>query len=215
MPQGDNFEFFNDGDALRPRSLFHRCDPPNDQDSSTTANEVTMASSNVLMEHDLHEGPQETMGSKALGHNEISAMLNPDNVQKKRRSRLSFAKKFIYATRNFYLKQIGSMLPLEATPELVGQVVGCPSKKNGNQYEIKWIRERETMHWPATLDRENVQTIFHKDQIQSLLSRLIMQCDMNNIIIISQPHVFHTEPLMEERVTTMEQNTATAPSTRR
>ena len=39
---------------------------PNDQDSSTTANEVTMASSNVFMEQTLHERPQETMEFEAL-----------------------------------------------------------------------------------------------------------------------------------------------------
>ena len=110
MAVDDNFEYFDDADALRPRSLFHRHDPPNEQDSSTTANEVTMASSNVFMEQTLHERPQETMESEALGHNEISAMLNPENVQKKQRSRLSFAKKFIYATRDIYLKSNASVV---------------------------------------------------------------------------------------------------------
>jgi septal ring-binding cell division protein DamX len=66
----------------------------------------------------------------------------------------------------------------------------------------------------ATLDRDNVQTIFQKEQIQSVLSLLIMQCDMNNINFNSQPHVLHTAPLMEELATRTERNTATttAPS---
>ena len=140
---GNNFRDFEncDGGALLPRALF----PSDDHDSSNSeANVVTMESMNVLVGRSLQELVQEATNSEMqheqgeIGDDED---LHPDNLSKKRRSRFRFAGQFLYATREIYLLD-DSLLPPDSTPELLGRVVQCPSKKNGNKYEIKWIRGR-------------------------------------------------------------------------
>lgn len=62
---------------------------------------------------------------------------------KKRRARFSYAKKYFFATSDLYLCLRDDSQPPESTPDLIGQVVACPNKKNGNSFQVRKVVQED------------------------------------------------------------------------
>ena len=92
--------------------------------------------------------------------------------KRQRRNRVSFARKFFHATSDIYL-QVNTNLALPTcTPDLIGQVITCPTKKNNNLYSINWIHPVGQKTWPVDL-KPHIRCFFPKDQLRPLLPGLI------------------------------------------
>jgi hypothetical protein len=106
--------------------------------------------------------------------------LSTSQPRQQRRKRVKFWKQLFYASSELYLKLDPSFPFPHSTPDLVGLVVSCPSKRNDNHYIIEWQSPRlDGVEWPANL-RHHLITKFHKSKIHSFLPDWIAACPDNN-----------------------------------
>jgi hypothetical protein len=103
--------------------------------SSTLANEVTLDSSsnNVVVATTaattIADIAMPTSDEERSKLDELEATLGGAPPKRQCRVRVSFARKFFHAKPNIYL-QVNPNFPLPtSTPELIGQVTTCPTKK--------------------------------------------------------------------------------------
>ena len=79
---------------------------------------------------------------------DLAANLHGAPPKRPRRSRVSFAGRFFHATSGTYLL-VNPNHPLPTiTPELIGQVMSCPTKKNNYLFSINWIHPVGENTWP-------------------------------------------------------------------
>jgi hypothetical protein len=101
-------------------------------------------------------------------------------VDKNKRKRFKYSKKYFYATSDIYLKINPEFPPPESTPELVGMISQCPTKKNNNHYEVTWVSLRsQAVEWPLNL-RHHLRTLFSKESIHANLASWIEGCERNS-----------------------------------
>ena len=88
------------------------------------------------------------------------------------------AKKFFFAPSSFYLNSTSIEQPNDL-PDLLGQVVQCPSKKNDYCYEVKWLRGRSGENCPEAV-ANHLRTQFPKEDVHSELLFMVSTCPMNH-----------------------------------
>jgi hypothetical protein len=171
--------------------------PPDDGEDVPPfpANEVTVGSGSVggLIEDDNNHGPVTEEASNRQ-HDDHSSLLEASLAvagappAKKRRAQVSFARKFFHAPSSLYLALNTQLAPPSSTPDLVGQIISCPTKKNNNLFEVKWIRAVV-----STLPQDlcfHLRSFFPKDELRPQLQRLIDNCPDNNTTgLVTQPLV--------------------------
>jgi hypothetical protein len=107
-------------------------------------------------------GRMEVVAALAALNRGAQESTNPLNANpKRRRARFSVARKLFYGDADLYLQLDPSMPQPSSTPPLVGQVVACPSKKNDNNYTIRWVRLRSGGELPTHLI-SHLRTVFPK-----------------------------------------------------
>jgi hypothetical protein len=96
------------------------------------------------------------------------------------RQRFTFSGKSFYAGFLIYLQNNPSLPPPASTPDLVGVVVKCPTKKNGQQYTIRWKYPLpQGTEWPDNL-KLHLRTVFDKDYLHSSgLKHWILTCPLS------------------------------------
>jgi hypothetical protein len=114
----------------------------------------------------------------------LQAMLN----ERKRRARNSVAKKYFHASHEVYLQFDDQFPSPSSTPYLVGQVWSCPTRKNNNEYTIKWIKPIGSTTWPTNLSR-HLQTTFPKDMLHKDLPKLIAICAENGFERLQESNI--------------------------
>jgi hypothetical protein len=126
-------------------------------------------------------GRMEVVAALAALNRGAQESMNPllDANPKRRRARFSVARKLFYGDADLYLQLDPSMPQPSSTPPLVGQVVACPSKKNDNNYTIRWVRLHSGGEWPTHLI-SHLRTVFPKQSLQTLLPALIASCPLNH-----------------------------------
>jgi hypothetical protein len=100
-----------------------------------------------------------------------------DNRQKRKRK--SISKEFFFASSEIYLLLNEGHPRPPSYPDLLGQVVACPNKKNDSSYTIKWCPPANGEEWPPHLSH-HLQTVFGKEELSNDLSSLIDACPLNN-----------------------------------
>ena len=119
---------------------------------------------------------------------------------KRRRMRFSYAKKSLHASSNLYLQLDQSLPPPASTPDLIGQIITCPNKKNNNHYQINWIGPSCGLEWPLNL-KQHLRCSFPKQQLHADVSSLIASCPRNQKSTsipptpVAQPNIPHPTTL--------------------
>ena len=166
-------------------------------------NEVTIASTEANANKPTEAGnlevvppTTETDNSTNNNENPLLAANSGVGAKKARRQRFSYAKKFFYANSQLYLQVKEDLAPAESTPELLGQVVACPTRKNNQQYRIHWVRPRDG--WPRNL-KLHLRAEIPKDTIHRQLESMIKNCPENKASVAlppqqQQPILHRTQP---------------------
>lgn len=110
--------------------------------------------------------------------NDLEADATTMMGQQKKRHRFSYAKKYFYGSSVLYFQLDPTLPQPEQLPELLGQIIGCPNKKNNNQYHVKWLRPKDSGNWPVNLT-PHLRSYFPKDMLQLQLAFLIGECPVN------------------------------------
>jgi hypothetical protein len=122
-----------------------------DDEDSVVAQEVTIASREVLPEVYTARIDDQVEDLPVIENENMveNELLDPDAIaepvldaSKRKRYRFSYAKKHFYAESALYLKADPALSQPEVTPELLGQIIACPSKKNNYEYQVRWIRQK-------------------------------------------------------------------------
>jgi hypothetical protein len=153
-------------------------------DLNNNPNEVTIASTEDNANKPTEAGnlevdPPTTETDNSTNNNENPLLAANSSVGAKiaRRQRFSYAKKFFYANSQLYLQVKEDLPPAVSTPELLGQVVACPTRKNNQQYRIHWVRPRHG-EWPRNL-KLHLRAEIPKETIHRQLKSMIKNCPEN------------------------------------
>lgn len=174
--------------------------PRSSSDESSILNEITMASSQTN-DQGMPTTATTTITTVAVGQQPqqqnvdllaaVSATTNvaalhnmnvtttASTTKRQRRPCFSYAKKLICADRSMYFNPNPSFPLPDSTPELLGQVIACPTKKNNYNFEISWIRPQSGQQWPPNLCH-HLCTFFHQNRYQALITSLISGCALND-----------------------------------
>ena len=185
------------------------------------ANEAALASdtNNSLLHHE--QGIDEMMETGDDESSKENHAENPVNVDSildglpefqpvthppRQRIRFTYAKKYFYCNSDLYLKVDMSKPAPDSTPDLLGQVVACPNKKNNNMYQIKWIGPANSTNWPPNLIY-HVRTQFPRDQVHQYLRILITNydnmCGANNVSVSNTSPIARNVPATAPFPTTL------------
>jgi hypothetical protein len=140
-------------------------------EDSVVAQEVTIASREqqpevytARIDDQVEDLP--VLENKNTVENELldpDAMAEPvPNASKRKCYCFSYAKKHSYAESALYLKAELALPQPELTPELLGQIIACPSKKNNYEYQVRWIRQKNGSAWPLGFSRHLCTSPFQR-----------------------------------------------------
>jgi hypothetical protein len=143
---------------------------------SSSKNVVVATSASTTIAEDIALQPTASEEDYANELSELAANLHGAPPKRQRRSRVSFARRFFHAKSETYL-QVNPNHPLPtSTPELIGQVMTCPTKKNNYLFSINWIHPVGEKTWPVDL-KQHVRCFFPKDDLSLLLPEMMKRYD--------------------------------------
>jgi hypothetical protein len=214
-PTPESDEFIENWDSIN-RQLFPEVDPPAHQ-PEPEVNDITAGSS----QNDTIASPGRMEVVQAL-----ASLLNTSNIEqeeqvqdeyadtvlqatlneRKRRARNSVAKKYFHASHEVYLKLDNQFPSPSSTPDLLGQVWSCPTRKNNNEYTIKWIKPVGSTTWPTNLSR-HLRTTFPKDMLHKALPKLIASCAENGFERLRESNILQRNSQNEIQAVPPQQRT--------
>ena len=173
-----------DGSIAAPnlrRQLFLDPSPTAALQEEDPASQVTAGSATQVMNLPTMEQYLAELGATDIEEPtlEVDDLLLTNLNERRKRSRVSYSKKFFYASSSIYLEAYPTSPLPETLPELLGQITCCPSKRNDYQYRVRWIEQKNGGSWPASLS-PHLRTTFPKELIHVRLTFLIRECPLNN-----------------------------------
>jgi hypothetical protein len=113
----------------------------------------------------------------------------PQPYKKQKRSKFTFSRQRFVATSSFYLHPDTSSPPPEVTPNLVGQIIRCPSKKNDFNFEVQWCHQQHSKAPVPTDLTPHLLQKFPKAKYNDALRSLIQEAASvgNNATTVAAP----------------------------
>jgi len=99
----------------------------------------------------------------------------PPPQRKKKKTSFTFSKQRFMAASDFYIRLDSSFPPPQTMPDLLGQIVHCPSKNNGNNFEVRWCHQKHSKALVPPDLLPHLRTKFPKEQYKESIRALIQE----------------------------------------